>query len=218
MYLPSQVRIVVCLSLPRRRAVDMATLYAPAPGIFMMTDSTQLVFDRISYDRFLADLETVAGKIEADQWRPDFIVGIGRGGLVPGAFLSHRTGIPLLSVDHSSKVYGFADELLLKLAASSIAGQRFLFIDDINDSGGTIKYLRETVLSNGAVPGSVRFAVLINNMSSQATVEYWSRSIDRSVDKEWFVFPWESVAPAQTLSQEAFEVPDRLGLSAGAIE
>ncbi len=181
-----------------------------------MTDDSQITFDPISYDSFLSDIETLAGKVEQDSWSADYIVGIGRGGLVPGAFLSHRLGIPLLSVDHSSKVYGFAGELLLKLANSSVGGQRFLFVDDINDSGTTIDFLRNEVLRNGALPGSVRFAVLINNIRSRSTVEYWSRDIDRTTDKAWFVFPWESVAPKKTLTNEALEVPDRLGLSANA--
>ena len=37
----------------------------------------------IPYQRFLDELEAVAQAIEGDEWRPDFLVGIGRGGLVP---------------------------------------------------------------------------------------------------------------------------------------
>ena len=66
-----------------------------------MTDSNAIQFKRISYERFLDDIEAIAQQLEASTWRPDFIVGIGRGGLVPGTYLSHRTGLPLLSVDHS---------------------------------------------------------------------------------------------------------------------
>ena len=62
------------------------------------------------------EVETLARLLEADSWRPDFLVGIGRGGLVPAAYLSHRTGIQMLSVDHSSGEAGFGDELLEKLA------------------------------------------------------------------------------------------------------
>jgi xanthine phosphoribosyltransferase len=164
----------------------------------------------IPYDRFVADVQAIAQRIETDSWVPDFIVGIGRGGLVPGAYLSHRTGIPMLSVDYSSKVSGFADELLVKLANMSIAGQRILFVDDINDSGATLVYLRGSILDHGGVGENQRFAVLINNCRSKATVEYSSRSIDREVDKDWFVFPWESVAPSAALVEEALSVPERL--------
>lgn len=171
---------------------------------------TEPTLNYIAYDRFVADVEAIAAQIESAAWRPHFIVGIGRGGLVPGAYLSHRTGISMLSVDYSSKVAGFADELLVKLAAMSVAGERILFVDDINDSGATLVYLRDAILAHGGVAANQRFAVLIDNSRSQATVDYRSRTIDREVDKDWFVFPWESVAPSETLIEEALEVPERL--------
>lgn len=170
-------------------------------------------FNNIGYDQFLADIEAVARQLEGEaDWRPDYIVGIGRGGLAPGCFLSHRTGIPLLSVDHSSKVYDFAEALLVRLAGWTRAGERYLFVDDINDSGKTIAYLRAAIRDNDGNPDNVRFAVLVNNASSCETVDYASRGIDRRVDKDWFIFPWESVAPQEVIAEEALEDPDRLSL------
>jgi xanthine phosphoribosyltransferase len=174
-----------------------------------MTDAPK--FRYISHDEFLADVLAVAEVMAKEPWRPDFIVGIGRGGLVPGAYLSHRTNISMLSVDHSSKVHDFSDELLMKLARQTCRGERILFVDDINDSGSTIVYLNDAMAKYGCVPEHVRFAVLLNNVSSRATVDYWSRTIDRREDKSWFVFPWESVSTHDTLVAEANEVPARLG-------
>lgn len=167
----------------------------------------------ISHDQFVADVQAVATMIEASGWRPDHIVGIGRGGLVPGAYLSHRMGISLLSVDHSSGVSGFADELLAKLAQQTRAGTHILLIDDINDSGKTIIALRSKILVAGGEQANLRVAVLIDNARSPAEVEYRARQIDRAVDKSWFVFPWEAMAPTETLIEEAEEVPERLGLA-----
>jgi hypoxanthine phosphoribosyltransferase len=175
-----------------------------------MTDTGQPTLNYITNESFVADVEAIASRIESDAWRPHFIVGIGRGGLVPGAYLSHRTGISMLSVDYSSRVAGFSDDLLVKLAAMSVSGERILFVDDINDSGATLVYLRDAILSNGGVAENQRFAVLIDNSRSRATVDYRSRTIDRNVDKDWYVFPWESVAPSATLIEEALEVPERL--------
>ena len=165
----------------------------------------------IPHDQFVADVHAVARQLEAGDWRPDFLVGIGRGGLVPAAYLSHRVAIPMLSVDHSSGEPGFGDDLLAKLAAKIEAGSRILIVDDINDSGGTIAYLRQAIEDRvGADSDRLRIAVLVNNIRSRARVEYHSRLIDRSVDKRWFVFPWEAMAPAETLAVEAVAVPERL--------
>lgn len=164
----------------------------------------------ISHDRFLADVIAIAAAIEADAWAPDFIVGIGRGGLVPAADLSHRTGIAMLSIDYSSKIAEFSEELLVKLSEMSAAGHRILFVDDINDSGTTLAHLQRRILDHGGNRGNQRVAVLINNSRSQAVADYASRTIDRDVDKDWFVFPWESVAPEAALVEEALSVPERL--------
>jgi hypoxanthine phosphoribosyltransferase len=172
--------------------------------------SSEPVLHYIPYERFLADLEAVAVQVERDAWRPDFLVGIGRGGLVPAAYLSHRTGLQMLSVDHSSGEVGFADDLLDKLAAKIAAGQRILIVDDINDSGGTIAYLRGAIEAKTGVTDGLRVAVLINNVRSKARAEYHGTELDRDADKRWFVFPWEAVAPRATLAVEAVAVPERL--------
>jgi uncharacterized protein len=164
----------------------------------------------LPYERFLAEVESLAGQIEADSWKPSFLVGIGRGGLVPGAYLSHRTGLPLLSVDHSSGEHGFGDALLDRLAAKIAGGERILIVDDINDSGTTINYLRAAIEAKVGAPDGLRVAVLIHNVRSSARAEYHGSEIDRGVDKRWYVFPWEAVAPRETLKAEAVEVPERL--------
>ena len=174
-------------------------------------EATEPILFYLPYERFLAELEAVALALEADSWRPDFLVGIGRGGLVPAAYLSHRTGIQMLSVDHSSGEVGFGDELLDKLAAKIRDGRRILIVDDINDSGGTIAYLRAAVDAKSGNPAALRVAVLVNNVRSKAKSEYRGSEIDRDADKRWYVFPWEAVAPRATLTIEALAVPERLG-------
>ena len=175
-----------------------------------MSDAAEPVLHYLPYERFLDEVETLARLLEADAWRPDFLVGIGRGGLVPAAYLSHRTGIQMLSVDHSSGEAGFGDELLAKLAAKIQSGSNLLIVDDINDSGGTIQYLRAAIEAKVGEPGRLRVAVLVHNVRSKAKAEYHGSEIDRDQDKRWYVFPWEAVAPRSTLKVEALAVPERL--------
>ncbi|MDQ2764043.1 MAG: phosphoribosyltransferase, partial [Pseudomonadota bacterium] len=59
------------------------------------------IFTPIEQDEFVATIHTLAALMAADEWRPDFIIGIGRGGLAPAVFLSHATCLPMLSVDYS---------------------------------------------------------------------------------------------------------------------
>jgi len=164
----------------------------------------------IANESFVAEIRALSDKIRTAGWQPDFIVGIGRGGLVPAVYISHRLNLPMLSIDHSSREAGFADELLGKVASKSAAGTRLLFVDDINDSGDTIAYIRDILGSRGCDEGNLRFAVLLNNLRSKAEVDYWSQTIDRASDKRWFVFPWEAMATDDRLVDEALSVPGRL--------
>ncbi len=163
----------------------------------------------IPQDEFVDAVHDLAGQIAKTGWRPSFLIGIGRGGLVPAVFLSHATGLPTLSVDYSSQVPDFAAEPLLKLARRTQQGERLLFIDDINDTGRTIVHLRAVLVAAGAVQPNIRFATLIDNIRSSARVEYAARVIDRAVTKNWFVFPWEAVAPDATILEDAAAVPER---------
>ncbi|MFS0849916.1 phosphoribosyltransferase [Novosphingobium panipatense] len=163
------------------------------------------------YEDFLAKVRLLSRKISGGDWQPEFIIGVGRGGLVPAVFISHQLELPMLSIDHSAKVPGFADELLRKVAGMSAEGRRLLFVDDINDSGGTIEYIRNLLGNSGCEPGNLRFAVLINNTRSKAVAELYVDEIDRDQDKRWFVFPWEAVGTKDAIVDEARSVPERLG-------
>ncbi len=168
------------------------------------------IFTPVTHDEFEAQVKTIAAALAASGWTPSFIIGIGRGGLAPAVYLSHATGLPMLSVDHSSKVEDFSDAPLIRLAARTREGERLLFVDDINDSGATIGKLRAALATAGAARDHVRFATLLDNKRSSEVVDYRAEVIDRDERKDWFVFPWEAVAPQSSLDKDAAEVPDRI--------
>jgi hypothetical protein len=169
------------------------------------------VFTPIDHDAFVADVRALAAAIRADDdWQPTFLIGIGRGGLAPAVYLSHASGLPALSCDFSGAIRDFADEVLARLAARTRDGERLLFIDDINDSGRTIGELRAALAQAGAAAGAVRVATLIDNRVSAERVDYAARTIDRTVTKDWYVFPWEAMAPAEAIADDAAAVPERI--------
>lgn len=173
-------------------------------------------FTPISHEAFVADVRALAAAIAADAaWQPTFLIGIGRGGLAPAVYLSHASGLPALSCDFSGAIKDFAEEVLARLAARTRpgpngGGERLLFIDDINDSGRTIAGLRAALAEAGAAEGAVRVATLIDNRMSAERVDYAARVIDRTTTKDWYVFPWEAMAPAGAIEQDAAEVPERI--------
>lgn len=167
-----------------------------------------IVFTPFTQEEMIAGVHAIAEA--AAPWAPALLVGIGRGGLSPAVFLSHRMGVPMVSLDLSARLAPFGEGLLPLLAERSRAGERLLFVDDINDSGKTIGGLRAALAEAGAAMAGVRFAVLLDNIRSAERIDYAARAIDRAVTKDWFVFPWEAMAPASTLAQDAQEVPSRI--------
>jgi uncharacterized protein len=169
---------------------------------------SEIVFTPFMHDSLVAGIHAIAEA--AAEWAPSLLVGVGRGGLAPAVYLSHRMGLSMVSIDHSTRIAQFGDELVAVLAQRTREGNRLLFLEDINDSGRTIGEIRAALASEGAVSANIRFAVLLDNLQSSQRVDYAFERIDRSVTKDWFVFPWEAMAPKAALVEEASEVPERI--------
>jgi hypoxanthine phosphoribosyltransferase len=167
------------------------------------------IFTPVTDAELGAMVRTLAAAVAATD--ATVLVGIGRGGLVPAVYLSHATGLPMRSLDYSSQDERLAAPALARLAEATRAGERLLFVDDINDSGRTIGRLRGLLEQAGAARRSVRFATLIDNRGSAERVDHAARTIDRATCKDWFVFPWEAMASAEAVAADAAEVPDRIG-------
>jgi xanthine phosphoribosyltransferase len=136
-----------------------------------------------------------------DAWRPDYIVGLGRGGLVPAVMLSHYTGVPMQTLDVSLRDGG-SKVSNCGMSEDAYEGTNILIVDDINDEGNTLQWIRDdwrsTCMPNNpkwdTVWGyNVRVAVMINNCASNFTeVNYVGREINKNENNEWCVFPWEN--------------------------
>jgi len=152
-------------------------------------------------------------QINADNWRPDCIVGITRGGLVPAVMLSHWYNVPLHTVKISLRDFAEDTESNLwlpemafghvnyDLMCSDDGRKNMLIVDDINDSGATFQWLvndwQSSCLPSDSRWGdvwhnNVKFATLINNEASDfKTVNYTGLSINKVDDPIWCVLPWE---------------------------
>jgi hypoxanthine phosphoribosyltransferase len=167
-----------------------------------------IIFTPFTHEEMIEGIHAIAEG--ARDWAPTLLVGVGRGGLAPAVYLSHRLGLPVVSVDHSAKIEPFGEALIEVLARHSCDGDRLLFVEDINDSGKTIGELRDALAAHGADAGQIRFAVLLDNIRSAQRVDYAYREIDRSVTKDWFIFPWEAMAPREANIEDALEIVERI--------
>lgn len=159
----------------------------------------------------------IARQMAADDWKPDYIVGLTRGGLIPANLLSQYTGIKMHTLNVSLRDSDLGPESNLWMAEDAFGyvpdsnkndvrhdmalAKKILIVDDINDSGATLNWIKEDWKS-GCLPdntrwsnvwgNNVRTAVLTHNQASEFTdPDYHVWTVNKAEDDCWLVYPWE---------------------------
>jgi len=140
----------------------------------------------------------ISSQMFKDQWRPSWIVGVTRGGLLPAVQLSHYLDIKMHTLDVRLRDADDDPEHNLWMAGAAASGQKMLIVDDINDTGATFEWIVNDWEENdpstewlGIWGNNVRFASLVNNLPSEFEVDYTSIEINKAENPEWIVFPYE---------------------------
>jgi len=155
----------------------------------------------VSWNDVQRQVQEIIRQMYLDSFKPDYVVGITRGGLTPANLISQYLNVPM----HTIKVSLRSDEDCesnLWMAEDAFAGKNILIVDDINDSGATINWIRQD-WQGSSLPddpqwatiwnGNVRIACLYNNESSnnEIAVDYFAEEVNKFEDPQWIVFPWE---------------------------
>jgi len=156
----------------------------------------------ISFEEFQTHIAKICRDITLSDWRPELIVGIGRGGLLPAVMISHYFGVKMNSLDISLRDGGDTVSNL-GLAQDAFEGRRILIVDDINDTGATFNWLIDDWRSS-CLPSeerwnnlvwnyNIRFAAVFDNLASECKVkmDYCGEEINKSEKDIWINFPYE---------------------------
>lgn len=130
--------------------------------------------------------------IKGAEWAPDYVIGLTRGGLIPATILSHRFNCPLYPLKVSLRDFQDADFAITEKPRWMLDQEvkKVLIVDDINDSGNTINTIKK--VWSGDWHNNIRFAVIVNNTASEATVDYKDTIINKNKEDVWIVYPWEN--------------------------
>lgn len=128
------------------------------------------------------DVLSMCNNLEYDvsKMKPDLIVGITRGGLLPAVHLSHCLGIPMDTLawrtrDNPQTEYND------NINAMLIAKKTVVFVDDINDTGRTFTEIKQEYRGG-------HFVSLVEKVGSTFRSDASSLQLK---DDRWIVFPWE---------------------------
>jgi len=157
--------------------------------------------------------QEILRQIMQSNWRPDYVIGLTRGGLIPANLISQYLEVPMQTLKVSLRdeaeqesnlwmaedAYGYK---ILDPMCSDDGRKNILIVDDINDSGATLNWIRQDWMSscfptddrwNEIWGTNVRVACLYDNESSksQLPVTYSAVAINKAHEDAWIVFPWE---------------------------
>ena len=116
-----------------------------------------------SWEEYIEDLKHLARKIKESDKKFDIIIGIPRGGFIPAVYISHQLEIPLI-VD----------------LCPPVTTIQILVVDDISDSGSTLKkYERD----------NITIATLHIKTGTEVIPDFYVREFPSTT---WIKYPYES--------------------------
>ena len=104
----------------------------------------------------------IVKQMYADNWRPDYIVGLTRGGNIPATIISNMLDIPC----EAMKVSFRNDDRVDKdhWLSQKVMEENILIVDDINDTGATFEWIWDDWKLEKL--HKVKFASLTENLAS----------------------------------------------------
>ena len=148
----------------------------------------------------------LARQIAVSPWKPELIICIARGGLVLGGALSYALDMKTIGSINVEFYTGMNDTLAQprildpQIEISAELGSRALVVDDVADSGRTLRMVME-MMADGSLRDTkgnpvrydARSAVLYEKPGTVIKPDYCWRATDK-----WINFPWSTKPPVNT--------------------
>ena len=160
----------------------------------------------MDWELFNSLSEEVARKIIESGYRADFMVGLARGGWVLSRMLCDFLAIKdlvSLKVEHWGVTATPDGKAQLKYPFEiDLTGRSVLVVDDITDTGDSMKIATEYVETKN--PEEIRTAALRHITGSKFTPDYYGDEISW----RWVIFPWNYIEDMCNIVPKASEGTD----------
>ncbi|MCD6430903.1 MAG: phosphoribosyltransferase, partial [Deltaproteobacteria bacterium] len=167
----------------------------------------------ISWRRVYLLARKLAYMINDDNFQPDVIVAIARGGYVPARILCDFLDVnSLASIRIEHYLPGASKQKIARLTdplAIDIKGKNVLVVDDVNDTGDTLEVAMHHLKEFS--PKDVRVAVLIQKRTSDFSPEYFAHRI---IKWRWLIYPWAVIEDISGLFAKMDSHPSTVGKAA----
>jgi uncharacterized protein len=149
--------------------------------------------ETLTWETFGDAAQQLARVIAGDDFRPDLILAIARGGMFVAGALGYALSVKnlhLMNVEFYNGVGSTLDmPVMLPPVPSAVdfSRKKVLIADDVADTGKTIELVRNFIAGHVA---EVRSAVVYEKPASLVKCEYVWKRTDR-----WINFPWSTLPP-----------------------
>jgi hypothetical protein len=166
----------------------------------------------ISWDEACQLSRKLADAIKSSGFHPDLMVAIGRGGYVPARivcdFLLHSL-LTSIKIEHWDIAARKRPQASVRFPlAVDVRDQKILIIDDVTDTGDTLRVAIDYIKLQGA--GEIKTAVMQHKTTSALVPDFY---VDLISDWRWIIYPWaahedvlgltEKVLPPQPATVES---------------
>lgn len=162
-----------------------------------------------NWDYIYSLCRDVSEDVRHDEFEPDVIVALARGGWFAGRCVCDFLGLDDLTSLKMEHYVGTAEKsgeptVRYPMPEGSVEGKDVLIIDDIADTGGSIKRAQEYVTDRNA--GTVRTATLQLLGTSEFEPDYVGEQLE---EWTWVVYPWNFIEDMVDLITSAMEKGDQ---------
>lgn len=145
-----------------------------------------------SWDELHENIKEIANEIKKDNYRPDMVIALSRGGFVPARVICDLMIIKDLvsvKVDHWGVTAAKDGKAHLRYPIDvDLTGKKILIVDDITDTGDSMIIAKEFVKKLN--PEEVRTAAIFHFKHSKFVPDYYSKEL---VDWVWVMWPWNYI-------------------------
>ncbi|HMJ77407.1 MAG TPA: phosphoribosyltransferase family protein [Iamia sp.] len=153
--------------------------------------------EELTWELFGEATRELATAVAVDGAIPDIVVAVARGGLTVAGALAYALGVKncgAINVEFYTGVDARLDVPVVlppSLNLVDVSGLDVLVVDDVADTGHTLRLVREVLAQHVA---SVKTAVLYHKPQSVIVPDHAWKVTDR-----WINFPWSVLPPVQGL-------------------
>jgi hypoxanthine phosphoribosyltransferase len=153
--------------------------------------------EELTWEVFGTATRALAETIAIDGWVPDIVVAVARGGLTVAGALAYALGVKNCGTINVEFYTGVDERLDVpvvlppSLQLVDVTGLNVLVVDDVADTGHTLRLVREVLAQHVA---EARTAVLYHKSQSVIAPDYAWKQTDA-----WINFPWSVLPPVAGL-------------------